>query len=616
MCGIAGGIGINHPKKLTLEKQLEVLRHRGPDETGTFFSKELSLGICRLAIVEVESAKQPATDESKIINLVWNGEIYNFRELRNELLAKGIVFTSKSESEVIIKLFLLHGLEFVSKLDGMFAIAIYDSRTHSLHLIRDRVGEKPLWITKDDKGTLFFASEIKALLQLNIEFGMRYEMIPEVLFYGYIPGNESTFHDIKQVPPAHILSWQNNKIIFFQYWKPKFFPKNNLSRSEVLVQAKNLIEESVSLRLNSDRPIGAFLSGGLDSTIITYYMAKLTSKAVQTFTLGFETNRYNEANYARNIANFLGTHHHEYYIGSDPQLILEEIGVQMDQPFADSSLIASFALSQFIKKNNVTVALGGDGGDEIFGGYSRYIFASKLQKINYLLKLNHFDNHGLWVDFVFNFKDPKYKVSRFKYQRNLGQRYLDIMSMNTLSDVELILNHNLKKFNYLNKYFVNFEMENILSDLDKMTKYDFDNYLPSDLLVKSDRSSMFNSVELRSPFLDHKIVEFGLTLPENLKILRYKSKFVLREIAMELLPISLVDRPKKGFSIPRSEWLRIQLYDLMNDLLTDSTARNRGWFDYRQVKSLIRQHKSGKNRDDLLWPMIMIELWARNWVDS
>ena len=381
MCGITGGVGVSAPSKLLLDAQLKSIEHRGPDDTGTYINHGISLGMCRLAIVEIAAGKQPASDASEKINIVWNGEIYNYRELRSELEQRGVRCRDSSESEVVINLYLEFGLDFINKLNGMFAIAIHDARDNSLHLIRDRMGKKPLWISHLSDGTMFFASEVRALMLARPDRTLHTDMVAEVMQYGYINSPNSAFNEISQVPPASVLTWHQGKTQTKKYWEPDFDTKVQIPYEEALEVTKKLIEESVERRLISERPLGSFLSGGYDSTIVTAYMAKLMKEKVQTYSIGFHSAQFNEAHHAKQVANYLGTNHHEEILSPDPALVVEKISHVLDQPFADSSIVPTYLLAKFARENLI-VALGGDGGDEVFGGYDRYLAAPVIQSIN------------------------------------------------------------------------------------------------------------------------------------------------------------------------------------------------------------------------------------------
>jgi asparagine synthase (glutamine-hydrolysing) len=613
MCGITGGVGPKAPKQDLLEAQLNSIKHRGPDDSGIFVSAGIGLGMGRLAIVEIAVGKQPASDASEQIHMVFNGEIYNYRELRAELAQSGIHCRTSSESEVIINLYLKYGLDFIGKLNGMFAIAIHDSRDASLILIRDRMGKKPLWISQLDDGTLYFASEVRALMLARPDRTLRTEMVAEVMQYGYINSPYSAFNEIAQVPPASVLTWKAGKTITRKYWEPNFNTKTVISYEQALETTKKLIEQSVSRRLISERPIGSFLSGGYDSTVVTAYMAKLMSKKVQTYAIGFHSTQYNEAHYAKKVANFLGTNHHEEILNPDPALVVEKIAQILDQPFADSSIVPTYLLAKFARENLI-VALGGDGGDEVFGGYDRYLGTPILQRLNPILSLAR---TGLNLAGKQSFGTTR-KVSRVGSQLSampsLASRYSSILSLAQAKDLSLLLNSSFQS-NLAEGVFTNQFNQGSIAPLDRMIRSDFDAYLPGDLLVKVDIATMANSLELRSPLLDVNVVEWGVSLPRRFKIKGFETKHILKDVARSLVPSDLIDRPKMGFGIPRAEWLRGGMKELVIDTLTDTTATQRGWFNANEVKKAIDAHMTGADKDNILWPILVLELWARTWLD-
>jgi asparagine synthase (glutamine-hydrolysing) len=613
MCGITGGIGPSAPQQLLLDAQLKSIEHRGPDDSGTYLNNGVGLGMCRLAIVEIAAGKQPATDAGEQIQIVWNGEIYNYRELRAELESRGVHCRDTSESEVVINLYLEFGLDFVSKLNGMFAIAIHDARNHSLHLIRDRMGKKPLWISQLNDGTLFFASEVRALMLARPDRTLRTEMIAEVMQYGYINAPNSAFNEIHQVPPASVTSWCNGKITTAIYWTADFDTKTNISYEEAVEVTKELIEAAVSRRLVSERPLGSFLSGGYDSTVVTAYMAKLMKEKVQTYSIGFHSKAFNEAHHAKRVANFLGTNHHEEILNPDPTLVIEKISQILDQPFADSSIVPTYLLAKFARENLI-VALGGDGGDEVFGGYDRYLATPLMQILNPFLGIAR---AGLNLAGKKSFGSSR-KISRVGSQlspkTSLAARYSSILSLTQPQELFTLLNSNIYSNKAETAYENQFEVGNLTS-FDRMIRSDFAAYLPGDLLVKVDIATMANSLELRSPLLDVNVVEWGVSLPRKYKVKGFETKHILKDVARSLVPAELIDRPKMGFGIPRAEWLRTGMKEMVTDTLTDSTATQRGWFDSSEVKKVIDIHMAGDDKDSLLWPMLMLELWAKTWLD-
>jgi asparagine synthase (glutamine-hydrolysing) len=613
MCGITGGIGPSAPQQLLLDAQLKSIEHRGPDDSGTYTNNGIGIGMCRLAIVEIAAGKQPATDASEQVHIVWNGEIYNYRELRAELEARGVHCRDSSESEVVINLYLEFGLDFINKLNGMFAIAIHDARDNSLHLIRDRMGKKPLWISQLSDGTLFFASEVRALMLARPDRTLRTDMISEVMQYGYINSPNSAFNEIHQVPPASVRTWRDGKTATATYWTADFETKVTIPYKEALETTKGLIEAAVARRLISERPLGSFLSGGYDSTVVTAYMAKLMKEKVQTYSIGFNSEAFNEAHHAKQVASYLGTNHHEEILSPDPALVVEKISHVLDQPFADSSIVPTYLLAKFARENLI-VALGGDGGDEVFGGYDRYLAAPVLQNVNPFLGVARKGLNFAGKQFFGNTRRINRLGSQLSPKKSLGSRYSSILSLTQPNELISLLNSNI----YTNRAeftFVDHFGTGDSTSLDRMLRSDFSAYLPGDLLVKVDIATMANSLELRSPLLDVNVVEWGVSLPRKYKIKGLETKHILKDIARSLVPVELIDRPKMGFGIPRAEWLRTGMKEMVFDTLTDTTATQRGWFNSTEARKVIDTHMAGEDKDNILWPMLMLELWARTWLD-
>jgi asparagine synthase (glutamine-hydrolysing) len=496
----------------------------------------------------------------------------------------------------------------------MFAIALYDSRDKTLHLIRDRMGKKPLWISETSDGTLHFASEVRALMQVRPDRTLRTEMISEIMQYGYINSPNSAFHEIKQVPPASVLTWRDGKSQIKKYWQLDFETKVDISYPEALATTKQLLEAAVKRRLISERPLGSFLSGGYDSTIVTAYMAKLMDEKVQTFSIGFKNAQFNEAHHAKEVATYLGTDHHEEILSPDPVLILETISKVLDQPFADSSIVPTYLLAKFARENLV-VALSGDGGDEIFGGYDRYLAAPLMQRINPLLPLIKAGLNLTSKSSIGKNRKLKRTSSQLKAMPSLAERYLSIQSLTQQSTLASLLNKNLQTNTISKAFIADFKKGSSLSKLDQLVRSDINYYLPGDILTKIDIATMANSLELRSPMLDVNVVEWGVSLPSKYRIKGFETKHILKDVARSLVPSNLVDRPKMGFGIPRADWLRTDMKDMAVDLLTDHTATQRDWFNQVEVNKIIKLHMSGQDRDNELWPMLMLELWARNWLD-
>ena len=614
MCGIAGGVGTNSPKESSLGRVLDSIEHRGPDERGTYLGEGIALGICRLAIIDVGTGQQPVSNESKTIHLVFNGEIYNYKFLRDGLALKGHKFRSQGDSEVIVHLYEEYGVDFVTMLNGMFAIAIWDSREKKLLLFRDRMGKKPLWYSLQSDGTLLFASEVKALIAAGVMITLRPAAISEVLSFGYVNAPRSAFNEINQIPPASIGTWQNGSMTTAKYWAPDFTHETKDSYDDALAKGKELIKAAVERRLISERPLGSFLSGGYDSSVVTAYMTQLVPGKVRTFSIGFDDPKYDESKYARRVANYLGTEHIEEKLSPDPAFLLEQLARTLDQPFADSSIIPTFMLAKFARQE-VVVALGGDGGDEVFGGYDRYIATPMMQRWNTLMTIASPLGKSLSVREGISNRKLRRIISQIQPYPSLASRYRGVVSLGSDAELSSLVSPDFKTTIAVNDFEKDFQRYGARDDLSRMLRSDLEWYLPGDLLVKADMATMANSLEVRSPLLDHEIVEWASSLPSSFKIKGSQTKYLLKEIARSLLPAELIDRPKMGFAIPRADWLRTGLRPMTYDLLTDSTARNRGWFVQVEVEKVIKQHMSGRDRDSIIWPMLMLELWARNWLD-
>jgi len=438
-------------------------------------------------------------------------------------------------------------------------------------------------------------------------------MVAEVMQYGYINAPHSAFNEIGQLPPASLLTWREGKTSTSTYWVPDFETKANISYENALETTKKLIEDSVSRRLISERPLGSFLSGGYDSTIVTAYMAKLMSEKVQTYSIGFHSAQFNEAHHAKQVANFLGTNHHEEILNPDPALVVEKIAHVLDQPFADSSVVPTYLLAKFARENLI-VALGGDGGDEVFGGYDRYLATPVMQRLNPFLGLARTTLNFAGKQSFGNTRKINRVGSQLSPKASLAARYSSILSLAQPNDLSALLNPGFISRAAENAFINQFGSGHI-SSFDRMIRSDLAAYLPGDLLVKVDIATMANSLELRSPMLDVNVVEWGLSLPRKYKIKGFETKHILKDVARSLVPANLIDRPKMGFGIPRAEWLRTGMKEMVIDTLTDTTATQRGWFKASEVKKVIDVHMAGEDKDSLLWPMLMLELWARTWLD-
>lgn len=594
---------------------LKVMRHRGPDAWGQMNFGNVTLGMTRLSIIDLNTGMQPVTDESGDIGVVFNGEIYNFMELRSRLISEGHRLKSSGDSEVIAHLYERDGLSFIHSLRGMYAIAIWDSRKEMIHLIRDRVGKKPLLYSLKNKD-FYFASEARALLSAGVRSDPDFSSLMEVAQFGYINAPNTGFESIKSVPPGSILSFSNGRIESTRYWSPNSSINNSLSELEALEQLDQLVTESVRLRLIAERPIGSFLSGGIDSTIVTSYMSQIHTETVKTYTIGFEDSHYDESRFARPIAEALGTDHHELVVRPEPGVWFEEITQILDQPFADSSVIPTYLLAK-LASADIVVALGGDGGDEAFGGYTRYRAVPKLQGLNPLLTVLGPLTRNLAVNksYIQN-RSLKRLLGALNPHPNLLSRYTEIMSLIYRDELEELL-PGIIKASSMRTAPIELAWNKFSGSHNgrKINLVDLETYLPGDLLFKADIATMANSLELRSPLLDHKVVEFGLSLPDDLRMRGGENKYLLRKLARTRISPGLIDRPKMGFAIPRASWLRGDLAPIAMDLLSGRRTIQRGWFDISHATRILQEHSKGIDRDRLIWPLMLIEQWARNWVD-
>ncbi len=608
MCGISGIFSDKPINSELVEDSINVIAHRGPDERGFFYNQKCVLGMCRLSIIDIASGQQPSYNDKRDIVSVFNGEIYNFRELRQDLVSRGHQIRALGDSALIPILYQEYGDAFPSKLQGMFAISIFDSKRHRLILVRDRLGKKPLWYSEQER-TVYFSSEVKGLLALGINRSLDESVIPEFLRYGYVNAPRSAVIGVKQLPPASILTIENGRSKLEQYWNLSDVPEAAISFSDAQNETSRLLREAVKTRLVSERPIGAFLSGGIDSTIISALMQEVSESAVHTYSIGFSDKKFDESRFAKEVATAIGTIHHERIVEADPLLIVETLAKVLDQPFADSSIIPTFLLAKFAREE-VVVALSGDGGDEGFAGYERYRAGRFLDSINPLLALNPLRLFP--AEKIANQKVRK--LFRHSSFQSLPRRYSGLQSLFQSGDLNSILSPDLVSKSQYDDFPNLWKSISTKDKIRRMQEMDIKTYLPGDLMYKVDMASMANSLEVRSPFLDYRVVEFGLSLPVKYKV-GGDNKHILRQIARELVPSKLIDRPKMGFGIPRAKWLREDLKGPVEEILLSERSRSRGWYRFDKVEKILEKHNKGLELDSLIWPMFMLELWAKTWID-
>jgi len=650
MCGICGEINFNTKgvKVETIQQMNKVLTHRGPDDEGMVFLQddkfyevkkplptglkengfEVGLGHRRLSIIDLSSAAhQPMCNENGSVWIVYNGEIYNFHDLRKELIDKGHLFKSNSDTEVILHAYEEWGVECLNYFRGMFAFAIWDSNLRRLFLARDRLGKKPL-VYFHQKSHFAFASEIKALLQVpGIKREVNAYAIHHYLTYQYIPSPGTIFQGIQKLPPAHYLLYdRKGNIKIERYWRLHFNSnaQTGIDPQEVNDRIRKELEESVRLRLISDVPLGAFLSGGVDSSIIVGIMARLSRKPVKTFSIGFEEMEFDEISYARMVSKHFSTEHHEFIVKPNAIEILPKLVWHYNEPFADSSAIPTYYVAN-MTKDYVKVVLTGDAGDENFAGYPRYL-------------------RSKWVALFTKIPERARKDLASWFLKMFSSLHVREDRLNRLADFINTLSFDQAK-NYFEqiKIFNKKEKEDVYTEeftkdsegwdplgflldkydegdgnnlLDRLLYLDIHTYLPEDLLVKTDIATMANSLEARIPFLDHLFMEFAAGIPSHLKLRGFTTKLILKEAFSDLVPEAILKRKKMGFGVPISRWFRNELKDYIYEILLDRKTLNRGYFKREGIERLLNDHIASRyDHSARIWALLFLETWFRVFMD-
>ena len=629
MCAICGiidwGRRRGEVRESLIRKMCQVVRHRGPDDEGIHVDQSgegrisLGLGHRRLSIIDLETGHQPMTNEDQSAWIVANGEVYNFQELARDLKARGHVFRTRTDTEVILHLYEEKGSDCLPDLRGMYAFAIWDKRQRQLFLARDRLGQKPLFYSAG-KERFIFASDLKSILQVP---GVKREVDPEAidafLSLQYIPSPGTIFPDIKKLPPAHYLIWRDGRINIKRYWDLSFREKTRLKESECLEKISELARESTKMRLISDVPLGAFLSGGVDSTLVVGLAAGLTKEPVKTFSIGFPERTHNELRYARLAGKRHHTDYREFLVKPEAAEVLPQLVWHYGEPFGDSSALPTYYVAK-VTSEFVKVALNGDGGDESFGGYARY---RAVKLAGYYDRLPPVMRKVLprWFPGGPNLPRLLRRAKRFqgalslpppvRYARWIGifdeERKRNIYSAGMRARVEPLqgISHLLSAY----------ERADGPDFLDRTFYVDITTYLPGALLVKMDVATMANSLEARAPFLDHKLMEFAATLPSSWKLRGMHTKYILKKALGELLPPEIRRRPKMGFGVPIGNWFRTDLKQYVRDILLDPRARQRGYFEPKMVERLLSEHFSGYPHEYRLWALLNLELWHRIFID-
>ncbi len=632
MCGIAGFVSRHDAppraeRAAVLERMCHVIAHRGPDDQGTMLTAEgAALGMRRLAIIDVAGGQQPLSGCDSEISIVFNGEIYNFQELKHELEARGHRFHTHSDTETIVHAYEEYGSACVEHLRGMFAFAIWDQRKRELLLARDRVGKKPLYYALTRGGSLVFGSELKSLLQHpEIERAISPEAIDAYLTFGYVPDPFCIFRGIQKLPPGHILHFTaEGRVAMTQYWDFRYEPLATADapprdEQECVTQLRALLDEAVRIRLVAEVPLGAFLSGGVDSSTIVGLMARHASGPVKTFSIGFNEDSFDELKYARVAAKHFGTEHHEFVVTPDICQVVGDLVWHFDEPFADPSAIPTYMVAK-LARAHVTVALSGDGGDELFAGYTRYVTDQNRQAFARLPRavrqgvmqpLSQRLPHGAWGR---------------NYLNNVAldpvDRYLDSVSVFTALNRAALyapdFRAQLREPGLAVTRFHNYAKRvKTGAPLDTLLYLDSKTYLPGDILTKVDRMTMAVSLEARAPLLDHKLIEYVVQIPAALKLRNGETKHILKRAVADLVPAEILHREKQGFGMPLQQWINEQLRAQMHDTLTDTRAEGRGYVEPRYVRQLLAEHERGRrDHATALWALFMLELWQRAFVDS
>jgi asparagine synthase (glutamine-hydrolysing) len=627
MCGITGIVrsdGAPVDRDL-LARMNQAIEHRGPDEDGFYLSDGVGLAMRRLAIIDLKSGQQPIHNADSTAWIVFNGEIYNYRELRKDLEGRGHRFYTDSDTEAIVHAYDEFGTACPKYLRGMFALAIWDTRTKSLFLARDRVGKKPLLYAQVN-GQLVFGSEFMALLQHpDVSRDVNYEAIHHYLSFLCVPSPLTAFQSISKLPPGHSLLWKQGEIKLERYWEIDFAHKISIDEEEAGERVVDLLRDAVRVRLMSEVPLGAFLSGGIDSSAVVALMAQESSDKVKTFSIGFEEQDFSELHHARRVAEHVGTEHHEFIVKPDAMEILPTLVEHYGEPFADSSAIPSYYVSRETRKH-VTVALNGDGGDECFAGYERYAAMSMAQRYVKLLpaaiRNGVIRNLANALPQAQSRKNPLRKAQRFLDAASLSpvQRYLrwvsafdDQAKRNIYSDEFRSETAAFSTVSFLEPWFARANGAGIV-DASLLT--DTMTYLPNDLLVKMDIASMTVSLEARSPFLDHHLMEFAASLPERLKLRGMTTKYLLKQVLKKFVPEENLTRAKMGFGIPIGHWFRGSMQSFLRETLLSEKALSRGLFNPDKVRQMIDQHVERKvDHDQRLWTLLMLELWFERFID-
>jgi asparagine synthase (glutamine-hydrolysing) len=625
MCGIAGFVessGAHAPfgpdeAHDLIHRMCDVIRHRGPDDEGVFVAEGVALGMRRLSIIDLSTGHQPIHNEDRTIWIVFNGEIYNFRELRARLEAEGHRFYTSTDTEVIVHAYEQWGANAIARLRGMFGLAIWDDRSKSLLVARDRIGIKPIYYAEAN-GRLYFGSELKSLLEApDLPRDLDLDALDHYLSFLYTPRDGSIFESVRKLPPGHLMTWHDGHLAIERYWQLPAAETYTGSEADAIRDLRQVLADAVRSHLVSDVPLGAFLSGGIDSSLVVGLMTETSGARVKTFSIGFDEPAFDELEHARRVARHFGTDHHEFVVKPDGVAILDRLVWHFDEPFADSSAIPTWYVSEMARRH-VTVVLSGDGGDELFGGYDRYVPHPRVVA---------FDRYSprafRRVAAIAAAKLPHGARGK-NFLRHVARdeqgRYLDSIRFFSADEKPALLAGDVRQRldgqDPETRLASHFERYAHLPWPSQMMRFDAETYLPEDVLTKVDRMSMAHSIESRVPLLDNEVIELASTLPASLKIKDGRRKHVLKEVAATLLPPEILNRRKQGFGVPLGTWFRGNLRELFADTLLSPASLQRGYFQPLFVRQLVDEHIAGKRDHTLrLWQLVVFERWHQEYAD-
>jgi asparagine synthase (glutamine-hydrolysing) len=618
MCGIAGIVNLDGRAvgRHELRVMCDALTHRGPDDEGFYVGDGVGLGMRRLSIIDLETGHQPIANEDGSVWVVFNGEIYNYRELREDLERRGHVFSTGTDTETIVHLYEEHGPGAVERLRGMFALAVWDARRRQLLLARDRLGIKPLYVA-DLGDRLLFASELKAILALGeVETQLDWPALSHLFAFQATPADASLVRGVRKLPPGtRLMARAGRDRRLERYWEVRFQPDRDHDEAYFVARLRELLEESVRLHLVSDVPLGAFLSGGIDSSSVVALMSRLTPGPIKTFSIGFADADYSELAHARTVARAFGTDHRELVMEPDAFGILEAVAWHLDEPLGDPSAIPTYLVSG-LAAESVTVVLSGDGGDELFAGYDKYVVERRERRYGLVPRpLRRL------VGRLPDVMPERMRGRRFlrHFALDGAERYLDATTIFRADEQARLFTPDVAA--RLAGYDPWDGERPALEPgtghwLSTLQRADLNGYLPLDILTKVDRMSMAHSIETRVPLLDHKVVEFAATIPPELQLKQGVTKYVFKAAMRGLLPDAIIDRPKHGFAVPLGHWFRGRLGGVLRDLLLSRASRQRGIIEPGYVERLIARHEAGRPLDMELWALMSFELWCRRFLDA